>query len=399
MNSTRPNGTLRVPAPGSSGLLMTSTSSVWPFGIVFDHDLQRVQHAHHARRAQVEIFADGVLEVRDVDDVLALGDADAVAEVADGFRRVAAPPQARERGHARVVPAADVPAFDQLEQLALAHHRVAEIQPRELDLPRVIDAERVEIPVVERPMVFVFERAERVRDALDGIGLAVRPVVHRIDAPGVAGALMRGLADPVHDRIAQVDVAGRHVDLGAQHARAVRELAGAHAPEQVEIFLDGSIAIRALAARLGERAAVLAHLVGGQAVDVGLARLDELLGPLVELLEVVGRVKQVLAPVEAEPADVPHDLVGVLLRLFHRVGVVEAQVAAAAEFLRDAEIDADGFGVADVQAAVRLRRKAGDHTPPFLPEITSCETISRMKSRGAASGPLSALGVSMSRSF
>ena len=41
-----------------------------------------------------------------------------------------------------------------------------------------------------------------------------------------------------------------------------------------------------------------------------------------------------------------------------RVGVVHAQVADAAELARDAEVQADGFRVADVQVAVRLRRKA-----------------------------------------
>ena len=43
-----------------------------------------------------------------------------------------------------------------------------------------------------------------------------------------------------------------------------------------------------------------------------------------------------------------------------RIGVVEAQIAVAAEFLRHAEVQADRFGVADMQIAVRLRRKPGD---------------------------------------
>ena len=85
---------------------------------------------------------------------------------------------------------------------------------------------------------------------------------------------------------------------------------------------------------LGERAAVLADLLGRQVVDVGLAGLDQLDGPLVELLEVVGGEVQVLAPVEAEPAHVLLDGVDVLLLLLDGVGVVEAQVAAAAELLR-----------------------------------------------------------------
>ena len=77
---------------------------------------------------------------------------------------------------------------------------------------------------------------------------------------------------------------------------------------------------------------MLADLVGRQVVDVRLAGLDQVDGPRVELLEVVGREVEVLAPVEAEPADVRLDRVDVLLLFLDRVGVVEAQVAAAAEF-------------------------------------------------------------------
>ena len=40
------------------------------------------------------------------------------------------------------------------------------------------------------------------------------------------------------------------------------------------------------------------------------------------------------------------------------VGVVEAQVGFAAELGRETEVQADGFGVADVEIAVWLRRKA-----------------------------------------
>ena len=96
----------------------------------------------------------------------------------------------------------------------------------------------------------------------------------------------------------------RHVDLGAQHARAVGELACAHAREEVEVLLDRPVAVGAVPAGLGERAAVFADLVGGQVVDVGLARPDQLDGPVVELLEVVRGVEEPVAPVEAEPADV-----------------------------------------------------------------------------------------------
>ena len=101
-------------------------------------------------------------------------------------------------------------------------------------------------------MVLELERADGVRDALDGVGLPVREVVGGVDAPGVAGARVLRVQDPVQDRVAQVDVGRGHVDLRAQHARAVGELPGAHAREQVEVLLDRAVAPGAVRAGLGE---------------------------------------------------------------------------------------------------------------------------------------------------
>ena len=153
----------------------------------------------------------------------------------------------------------------------------------------------------------------------------------------------------------------RHVDLGAQHAGAFRKLAGAHAAQQIEALVRRAVAVGAVAAGLGQRAAMLADLLGREVVDIGVARADQVLGPVVELLEIVGGEVRLLAPVEAEPAHVALDRNDELVLLLGRVGVVEAQVAAAAEFLRDAEVQADRLGMADVQIAVRLRREARDH--------------------------------------
>ena len=140
------------------------------------------------------------------------------------------------------------PSLHQLQQLALAQQRVGEVQAVEFDLLRMIDAELLDVPVVERAVIFEFQRADGMGDAFDGIGLAVRVVVHRIDAPLVAGAVMFGVEDAVHDGIAHVEVRRRHVDFGAQRAGAVGEFAGLHAREEIEIFFDGAIAIGALLA-------------------------------------------------------------------------------------------------------------------------------------------------------
>ena len=130
-----------------------------------------------------------------------------------------------------------------------------------------------------------------------------------------------------------------------------------HALEEVEIFFDGAVAIGAVLAGLGERAAMLADLVGGEVVDVGFACLDQLQRPLVELAEIVGGVAEPL-PVEAQPAHVLLDGIDVLLLFLFGIGVVEAQVGFAAELVREAEVEADSLGVADVEVAVGLGRKA-----------------------------------------
>ena len=53
----------------------------------------------------------------------------------------------------------------------------------------------VQHPVVQRTVGFKLECTQGMRDAFDGIGNAVRVVVHRVDAPFVAGVVVMGAAD------------------------------------------------------------------------------------------------------------------------------------------------------------------------------------------------------------
>src|SRR5438046_10321780 len=84
-------------------------------------------------------------------------------------------------------------------------------------------------------------------------------------------------------------------------------------------------------------------------------------GPGVELLEVVGGEVEALCPIESEPLDVAFDRVDVLHPLLCRVRMVEAQVAAAAEFLRKLGIQHDRLRVPQVEEAARLGWKARHH--------------------------------------
>src|SRR5439155_21360357 len=112
--------------------------------------------------------------------------------------------QAAEGGHAGIVPTGDEALVDELHQLALAHHGVAEAEARELILVGQW-AREVEVfknPIVERAMHLEFQRADAVRDSLDVIDQAMSEVIHRVDAPGVASVMMFGVADARENGIA-----------------------------------------------------------------------------------------------------------------------------------------------------------------------------------------------------
>ena len=335
-------------------------------GVVGDDHLQRVQHGHDPGGLGVEVVSNGVFQLVQADPGLALAHADDLAEIADGLGRDAPAAQAGDGGHARVVPAADVAALDQGQELAFAHDGVVEVEPGEFDLLGVIDAQLIEHPVVEHAVVLELQGADGVGDALDGVGEAVGEVVHGVDQPLVAGAMMADAADAIERGVAQDDVGRGHVDLGPQDPGPVGKLAVAHAPEEVEVLLDRTIAPGAVDARRGEGAPRGADLLGALVVDVGLAGLDQLFGEIVELVKVIGGVEAILAPVEAQPAHVFLDGVDVFDIFLGGVGVVEAQVALALIIAGQAEIQADALGVADVQIAVGLGGKTGDHPPaPF----------------------------------
>src|ERR1051325_104967 len=171
--------------------------------------------------------------------------------------------------------------------------------------------------------------------------------------------------------------------FGRRHCAPSRELPRAHAPKKIEVLLDRAVAVRRLLPRLGQRATHLPDLVGVAGVDEGQAALDQRLAPLVELLEVVGGVVLAVIPIETEPADVVLDRARVLDVFLDRVRVVKTQIAASAVLESDAEVEADGLGVADVEVAVRLGREAGDDRPDAAAaEIVLDDLANEVQSHG-----------------
>ena len=62
--------------------------------------------------------------------------------------------------------------------------------------------ERVDEPVVEGAVVLELQGADGVGDPLQGVGEGMGEVVHRVDAPALAGAVVGDALDAVDDRVA-----------------------------------------------------------------------------------------------------------------------------------------------------------------------------------------------------
>ena len=326
-------------------------------GVVFDENPDGVKNAHDTGSNVVEVLPDTVLQKRQVDDAVAFIDANAFAEAADGLWGEAPAAQAGNRRHAGIVPTLNKALFDQGQQAALAHDGVSEVELGKLDLLRVaIQFEGFDEPVIKDAVIFKFERADRVGNVLDGIRQAVRKIVHGIDAPRISCAMVRGMLDAVDEGVSHVHVGMRHVDFGAQYAMPFGKLPLLHAIQESEALFGGAIAVGAWFAWRVEIASILADLFWRQFADIGFFHANKLLGPEVELIEVVGGIKE-LIPLKAKPADVFLDGFDILNVFFDRVCVVKAQVACAVKGTGQAKIEAYGFGMADVQVAVGFRRE------------------------------------------
>ncbi len=145
--------------------------------------------------------------------------------------------------------------------------------------------------------------------------------------------------------------------------RAIRKFPVPHPVEQIQIFFNRAVAEGTVFAGLRQRAAVLPDFIGAQAAYVRLAFLNELNRVIVELFKIIRSIIQTVFPVKPQPADIFLNGLHIFDFFLAGIGVIKAQVADAAEFGRQTEIQADGFGMTDVQIAVWLRRKPGHDLP------------------------------------
>lgn len=96
----------------------------------------------------------------------------------------------------------------------------------------------------------------------------------------------------------------------------------------------------------------------GAVADVAVAAFDQILGELVELVEIIGSVGD-LVGLEAEPFNDVENGSEVLFFLCGGVGVVVTEVAFAAVITGETKVYGNGLGVTNVEITIGLDRSSG----------------------------------------
>ena len=319
----------------------------------------------HSRHFILQIVPDCRFQLCDIHGGVGLCHTDLIAECPNRFRCITSPANAGDGRHPRIVPTVYVTFVHHSLEVPLAHQGMGDVQTSELNLTRRIRPQThfLQHPVVQRTVILKFQSADGMGNALNGIFNRMCEIVHRIDAPLVPRIVMGHVSYSVDDRISHVDVRGCHIDLGTENRFPVTELSVFHALKQFHVLFHASVPVRAFLSRLRQCSAVFLHLLRRQVAYVGLSLLNQGYCRFVHLIEII-RCPQSLVPLESQPVYIFLDGVHVFRIFLDRVGVVITKVAGSAVLQRGSEVQAQGFGMSDVEIAVWFRWKtSGDVIP------------------------------------
>src|SRR5574344_773430 len=190
-------------------------------------------------------------------------------------------------------------------------------------------------------------------------------VIHRIGVPFCACAVVRRLDDTIDDRVAEVHVRVRHINLGAKHHTSLLNLTGVHLVKQLKRLLNRTVTIRTVNARLRRSALLRSYLLRALLIDICLTLFNQSDSEIPKLLEVVRGII-LITPLIAKPLDVLLYGIHVFHILFCRVSVIETKVTNPSILLGYPEIKTDGFRMSNMQITIRFRRESCLYTTIVL---------------------------------
>ena len=203
-------------------------------------------------------------------------------------------------------------------------------------------------------------------NTLQSILNRVGKVVHGEDTPLGALTVMLDVPNAVEHRVPHVEVAALQINFGPEGVLALGELPILHAFKQVQRFLDGPVPPGGASGGIYV-SAVLLELFRSEFTHIGQTLFNKSHGQLIGLVEVVGAIKEPIAPVKTKPMNILLDCIHKLSVLFSRIGVVHAQVADAAEFFRRTKVNNQRLAVSNVEITVGLRWETGVNLHPGKP--------------------------------
>src|SRR5690606_12425806 len=127
-----------------------------------------------------------------------------------------------------------------------------------------------------------------------------------------------------------------------------------------QILCHTALTVGAVFTRLFESTAVFPRLLRRQIAHIGEPLFDQMHRPKIKLIEVIRGVAHSAIPRETQPLHIALNGTNIFFVFFFRVGVIKAQITSTAKFRRQAEIEANGFGVTYMQVAIGFRWKARD---------------------------------------
>jgi len=179
-------------------------------------------------------------------------------------------------------------------------------------------------------------------DLLNGITLSVGIVIHRVNAPCIAGTVMFGMNDPVHQGVPHKHVGMAHVYFGTKHPAAVGKFTVPHPGEQICIFFNAPVPPGTVRARGGNGTPVQANFFLRLVVYVSQALVDQDKRPLVQLFKIIRGIEFV-SPLKTKPLYIIFYRINVFRIFFYGICIVKTQVGLSTKLSGQAKIQANAL--------------------------------------------------------
>ena len=212
--------------------------------IVIDHQLDGIQYGHDTRTFCFQILTDTVLQHRILGGRVCLGHTTQIYKHTNGFGCKAPSSKSSDGNQSGIIPTVHNALFHQLFDISLSGDHISQIHFCKLNLlGRMRIFQLCYHPVVQWSVIFKFQSTDRMGDALNGILNGMSIVIHGIDAPLVAGILVRQMSHTINDGISHIHIGRSHINLCTQCFLSVCKLAVLHILKQLQVFFYGTISV------------------------------------------------------------------------------------------------------------------------------------------------------------